>query len=416
MTNTFRLDTKETFLILGGGIAAVSAALAIRERNSTAEIFLSEEENSLPYSRPMMTKTAFRGFSPTNYDLYDEDFYKRQRITVKTNCAVTSIDAQKKQVALSDGSTMNYDKCIYALGAECFVPPINGSDKENVITVRRKSDIEKIRRMLLKSKKAVVIGGGVIGLEISWELKKAGLEVVVIELANVLMERLLDEETARFLEKQILKTGIEVVTGAKITGITGDEKAKGVLLDDGNEYDGDFIILSTGIKANTQIAKDAKIEVARAVIVNERMETNLSDIYACGDCAEYNGNNYGTWGQAQEQGEVAGANAAGDNLHYVIVPSPIMMNGAGSNLFSIGDMGKNPDSEYEVLRYENKQGKNIPLVNPRHDIDDNMETYYFAGGKIVGAALVGDLSKRKKVSDAIDNGQSLEKFKSGVAE
>ena len=406
----FQLNTDEYFVVIGSGIAAVSAATAIRQRNQTASITLLNEEPCLPYSRPMLTKTSFRGFSVEHYKLYDENFYKTQNISLRCGSPVTHIDSIQKQASLATGETLPFDKCICATGAECFVPPIKGNGKNGVFTIRRGTDIESIRRRLLTAQKAVVIGGGVIGIEIAWELKKAGLDIVVLELAQTLMERILDAETAQFLERQLVQAGIRVYTSANIAAITGEKRADGVQLADGTRHVGDFVILSTGIQPNTALAQQAGAETGRGISVNEHMQTSLPNLYACGDCAEYRGQNAGTWGEAMQQGTVAGANAAGEAIAFAGFPIPLSMSAANTNLFSIGDMGKAPGAAYEVRRVYNRPSAFAALVNPRPPASESMESYYFCGGRLCGAALVGDLSRRMAVEDAVDKGQTMEEF------
>lgn len=149
------------------------------------------------------------------------------------------------------------------------------------------------------------------GLEAAWELKKAKCEVTVLELAPVLMGRQLDREAGEMLQKISEGQGIRIHTGVQIEAIEGEGSASGVRLADGTVFPAELVIVSCGVRANTAIAKEAGIGTDRAVIVNEKMETSLPDIYACGDCAQYEGMNYAIWPQALEEGKVAGAQAAG---------------------------------------------------------------------------------------------------------
>ena len=171
----------------------------------------------------------------------------------------------------------------------------------------RISDTNKVIELLPKVKNAVVIGGGVLGLEAAWELSKAKCKVTVLELADKLMGRQLDNEGGKFLEEIIKGEGIDIKLNVKIDEIEGRDSVTGVRINGSEVIEADLVIISCGISANSKIAKEAGINVNRAIIVNEKMETNISDIYACGDCAEYNGINYGIWPQALEMGKVAGA-------------------------------------------------------------------------------------------------------------
>ncbi|MGL5433914.1 MAG: FAD-dependent oxidoreductase [Lachnospiraceae bacterium] len=400
-------DSDETFLILGAGIAGVQAAAAIRERNCSCRIILTEAEESLTYSRPMLTKAPLKGFMPERHFIHDAFWFGRQRIELNLGYKATVLNTEKKTAVFEDGSVLHYDKCIYALGAECFVPPIPGCDKERVVTIRRSSDIEKIRRMGLTSKKVVIIGGGVIGVEIAWELRKAGMEVTIIEMAGMLMERLLDESNARYLEASLRNAGLSLVTAARITGIEGGRCAERVVLEGGESYPADFVILSAGIRANVQLAQMAEIEIGRSIIVNESMETSALDVYACGDCAEYHGYNSGTWAESQSQGAVAGANAAGDALSWKLQPAPLMLHAGGISLFAIGDVGKNPKQSYVIYKATTQPDPDEFLINKRPGSGKCYETYYISNHKLAGAILMGDLTKMRLIKECMINNSLL---------
>lgn len=403
-------DSDETFLILGAGIAGVQAAAAIRVRNCRCRIILTEAGESLTYSRPMLTKAPLKGFMPERHFIHNAIWYRQQGVELKLGYKATSLNTEKKLAVFENGSVLHYDKCIYALGAECFVPPIPGCDKERIVTIRRSSDIEKIRRMRLTSKKVVIIGGGVIGVEIAWELRRAGMEVTIIEMADMLMERLLDESNARYLEASLRSAGLTLVTGARISGIEGDRCAEKVVLAGGKSYPADFVILSTGIRANAQLAQTAGIEIGRSIIVNEYMETSAMDVYACGDCAEYHGYNSGTWTESQSQGAVAGANAAGDALSWKIQPAPLMLHAGGISLFAIGDTGKNPKQSYVIYKAAAQPDPDELLINKRPGSGKCYETYYISDHKLAGAILMGDLTKMRLVKECISNSSLLPKL------
>ena len=198
-------------------------------------------------------------------------------------------------------------------------------------------------------KNAVVIGGGVLGLEAAWELCKAKCNVTVLELAPSLMSRQLDEKSGQFLGNIIKQAGIQLKLNVKIDGIEGDASVTGVKLGDGEVIPADLVVMSCGVRANTSVASSCGIEVNKAVVVNEKMETNKEDIYACGDCAEFENINYAIWPQAVEMGKVAGANAAGDSLTYETVSAGLNFNGMNTSLFAIGDNGKNPNKKYKTV-------------------------------------------------------------------
>ena len=392
----FRNDTQNTYVILGNGCAGVSAAQAIRERDKTGRILLISNEGPA-YQRPMLTKAMLSGLTADQMALHPAGWYEAQNIVQILERQVVAVDTQNKQVELDGGFKLPYTKLIFALGSECFIPPIPGHDKQGVVAIRRLSDVEKIQAMGNALKQAVVIGGGVLGLEAAWELRKAGIEVTVLELAPKLMGRQLDDQAAALLLDACGKSQVRVETGVQIQSIQGGEAVTGVELGSGEIIPAQLVVVSAGVRANTAIAQSAGIEIDRAIVVNERMETNLPGVYACGDCAQYQGINYALWPEAQEQGKTAGACAAGELAAYQPIAPVLAFHGMGTELFSLGDPGKQPGVEYKTVEVRD-EARNI------------LERYYFTAGKLCGVILAGDLSKMADMMAAIDEKRSFAEF------
>lgn len=386
---SYRNDTSEFYLILGNGAAGVSAAEAIRERNKTCSIVMVSNESVLSYNRPMLTKSMLASFNPSQLAIHDEQWYQDRNIINVLDKTVQSMDTQLKEVAFADGLKLKYDKCIYALGSECFVPPIPGHDKDQVVAIRRLSDVVKIGNMLPDVKHAVVIGGGVLGLEAAWELSKAKCQVTIVEVANQLMGRQLDAGASDMLKDIILEKKMDIRMGANVEEIEGEGAVTGVRLAGGEVIPADLVIVSAGVRASTRVAQEAGIQTDRAIVVDEKMHTNLTDIYACGDCAQYEGINYAIWPQALEMGKVAGANAAGDSLTYETVNAALTFHGMDTALFAIGDNGKNADIKYKTVEFKDP----MKMV---------YEKYYFSNNRLCGAILLGDTSKMAKVTVQVE--------------
>ncbi|MDY3919440.1 MAG: FAD-dependent oxidoreductase [Candidatus Limivivens sp.] len=386
----FTRNTEDFYVILGNGAAGVSAAEAIRERDQTGSVVLISEEPYSSYNRPMLTKTMMAGLTPEQIAVHEPQWYEKNRIIQILDRKVEKIDTQQKEILLEGGLKMKYTKLIYALGSECFIPPIPGHEKPEVIAIRKLSDTAKVAALLPKVQHAVVIGGGVLGLEAAWELRKSRLEVTVLELAPVLMGRQLDERAGEMLRAIARDQGIRIETGVKIEAIEGEDSVTGVRLGSGEVIPAELVIISCGVRANSAVAAEAGLRTDRAVVVDEHMRTSQSDIFACGDCAQYEGMNYAIWPEASEQGRVAGANAAGEDLTYQPVSAALTFHGMGTALYAAGDNGKNPDRVYKTVEFCD-QGKK------------QYTKYYFFNGRLCGAILLGDLSKMAKVSEEIQN-------------
>ena len=384
-------EKKEKFIIVGNGAAGTNACVEIRKRNLSAQVELISTENCIGYNRPMLTKGILSRIDNPNFNIKPKNWYDENGITVTLGLTVTGIDAKRKSLILSNGDVRFFDKLILATGAISNVPPIDGVDLAGVFSIRTLSDIGSINSYLSNVKKAVVVGGGLLGLETAWEICQAGKEVTVVQNSEFLMNRQLDTKGSEILGKIVEKAGIIIKKKSGCQKLIGENgRVKGVILKDGSIIEADMVIFSTGIKANIALARESGIETDRFIFVNEKMETNMADVYACGDCAIFDGKSFGLWSQAIDMGKVAGANAAGDDLSYKTIVPSTFFNGMGTMLYSIGDPGKNPDREYTT-----------------HEVfDDEKNVYeklYFSGGKFVGGVLIGDVKKSTRLLKAFKN-------------
>lgn len=392
---SFRNDTQNTYVILGNGCAGVNAAEAIRDRDQTGRILLISDEGPA-YQRPMLTKAMLSGLTEDQMALHPAGWYESKSITQMLHRKVEKADLSAKTITLDGGETVSYTKLIFALGSESFIPPIPGHEQKNVVAIRRLSDIQSIQAM--KSiPNAVVIGGGVLGLEAAWELCKAGSQVTVLELAPKLMGRQLDDQAAELLLEQCAKSGVRVVLGAEIAEIQGNGQVTGVAMKDGSVIPAELVIVSCGVRANIAVASAAGVATDRGILVNDGMETNIPGVFACGDCAQFGKGNFALWPEAQAQGKIAGARATGDPVSYTPIQPILSFHGMGTEIFALGDVGKNPEIHYRTLEI-------------RDDARGHLARYYFASGKLCGVNLVGDVSSMAQCITALEEQRPFEQF------
>jgi NAD(P)H-nitrite reductase large subunit len=248
------------------------------------------------------------------------------------------------------------------------------------------------------SKKAVIVGGGLLGLETADELKKMGLDVTVVEIFDRILPRQMDDKGAKIFEAGIERTGIKLIKGATVEEIIGIDKVTGVKVNNGSTLIADLVIISAGIRSETTLAKDAGIVCERGIVVNEKMQTNYDNIYAAGDVAEFKGIDYAIWPEAVDQGKVAGANAVGDESTYEnMIPSNIF-NGMKMNVFSIGDVTIDEDGDIHSITFEDKYN----LIYKR---------LIFKADKLIGGVIIGDNKKSKMLIDAMKLGASSKQLK-----
>lgn len=394
-SSSFSRDTDEKFVILGGGPAGRSAAEAIRERNRTAVITIITMEDELPYNRPMLTKSLLGDHSGDALAIENADWYEKNRVFVMKGTRALSIDTGARIITLElqDGGrgATTYDKLIYAPGAYCFVAPIAGSELEHVATVRNIEDTVRIRNIVSErgARNVVCIGGGVMGLEGASTMNDEGYNVTVLETAAALLPRQLDDAASNLLTGISEAKGVRIVTGAKISKITGDA----VLLEDGTSHPAELVLMSTGMRPYTQLAEEAGIEVDKWVVVDDHMRTSAGSVYAAGDCATVNGQPQAFWAQAEATGRVAGANAAGDDISYEPIGSALVMHAFGTAVFALGTNGKSAD------------GIPDPRYRAETSMDESAGNYsalYYEGDKLAGAVLVGDLSAMPDLSKLIE--------------
>lgn len=380
-------NTDRRYLILGAGTAAVNAAKAIRERDETGTITMVADEKELPYKRPQLTKHMFDGTDAEArakyFTLYDESWYAERNIRLELGKKILSLDAGAKKVTMVDGTVYEYDKCVFALGSHFFVPPFGGSDHERVKTIRTIQDIEEVREFLGQSKQAVVIGGGVVGLEAAWELKKYGCTVTVLEAMPALMANKLDPTASAMLSKLFTDGGVEIKTAAQ-TERYADGK---IYLKGGEELAADVVVVSCGVRANSTLAAQAGAEIGKAILVNEKMETSLPDVYGAGDCVEFGGMNYALWPEASRQGEVAGANAAGDNLTFAAEIYGMSMEVVDKSLYTIGMAAG--DHPFRTVEFKD-------------EARGNLAKYFFLDDQLCGVTLLGDVSKLGEVTAQVN--------------
>lgn len=385
----FRRDTECHYLILGGGVAAVSAAEAIRSRDKTGKITMLSAEDYLPINRPMLTKDLKTlADDPDSIQIHDRSWYEERNFELRLGISAVSIDVKQKTVMADNDVVYAYDKLIYAAGAECFIPPFEGHEKPGVLSIRHLKDCEELQSRMETAKNAVVIGGGVLGLEAASELMRAGIRVTVLEATPQIVGRQIDAESAARLRGFMERLGVSCYEGVSIEAIVGDSQVSGVRLADGRVFPADFVVVSCGNRGNIQVASEAGIAVDRAVVVNQRMETNVVDVYACGDCCQLDGVNYQLWQEASNQGRVAGANAAGEKVEYANQLLGLSMEGFGTTLFAMGDPGKKENVPYKTVETVDR-------------VRNRAEKYWFFGDSLEGAVMIGYPEKTAEISQAV---------------
>ncbi len=389
------IELNDRIIIIGGGIAGISAIKAIRETDSTIEIHMISNEKFYPYNRLRLTKGLFGNLSSEDILLQKKEWYEINKVNLHIDKEVTWIDVKEHEVILNDGDKLNFSKLLLASGAHNFTPPIEGIEKENVYTIRHLEDAWAVKEVVSAKKKPLIIGGGIQGLETAWELNQHGEEVAIAEIQSRLMPMQLDIRASQILRNIIEGYNIKVYLEMQVYKILGGNEVTGVSGENGLQISCDMVVYNAGIRPNINFLKDTPIQYNKGVIVNNKMETSVEDIYAAGDVVEFGGRTFGLWNIAIEQGKAAGCNMVGMDMVYKNIVPVTTLNAFGISLFSMGNVDE--DKCHYSLIEESEYDK----AYKRIFIHDN---------KIVGAIVIGDTKKSPILKSAIENQTLIDKF------
>ena len=388
-------------VIVGNGVAGVTAARIIKEKNPETLVSIYTDESYHYYPRPRLYEVLSGEAKPREVYMFSEEWYEKKGIMVQLNEKALSIDIDRKELLLEGGSRVNYDKLLLANGGHSFVPPIKGVEKTGVFTLRTIKDALNIKEFTKTTKKVIIIGGGLLGLEFASSLKKLGQQVRVVELFPRLLPKQLDPDGATILKNRIASRGIDIVLGAKTVEILGKETVSGILLDRGETISGDLVLISAGMRSNTELALEAGIKVNRGIVVDRNLRTSADDVYAVGDAAEFEGRVYGIIPAALEQASIAAANMLGeeDNIYAGTVPSNTLKV-VDVELTSIGLVNPEESRYEEIKKTDKKKGVYKKLVLDK--------------GKIVGAILLGDKKGFTSIKKLIAQETDITKYKDSI--
>lgn len=371
-------------VVLGGGVAGVTAVETLREYSDSVKITFINGEPKLPYYRLNLTRFLGNEIGEESLCIHPQYWYDEQRIQVFKNKIITDISPENKEITLNDLTKLQYDKLICALGAHPFVPPIDGVHSENVFSIRSVEDVQSILTKYPDPAKVVVIGGGVLGLEAAGALSERGHNVTVAEGAPWLMPRQLNTVASTYVEKSLKKMGIHIEYDFKTINISD-----AVYGADDRRLEADFIVLATGVRPNTYLVRKAGLEVNQGLVVDNYMRSSDEHVYAAGDITEHYGTVYGLWNIAKYQGKIAAMNVLGKKVPFGGVPRSNALKVLDIDLFSIGEITP-IDASYTVL--EQKK-------------EDSYLLFVFKDQIIVGSIAIGFKTLTHKIKTCVEKKQ-----------
>ncbi len=389
---------REKLVVIGNGMAPGRALERLLEAAPERyDITIFNAEPRVNYDRIMLSPLLSGEKTFEQIVIHGDGWYVKHGVTLYKGHKIRAIDRAAKTVTSAAGITAPYDKLIIATGSLPIVIPVPGSTLAGVLTYR---DLDDVQAMLIAAKSrgsAVVIGGGLLGLEAAAGLKEQGMDVTIVHLMPTLMEKQLDATAGHLLQRAVEARGIKILTKANTEAIWGQSKVEGVLLADGTELPADIVVMAVGIRPNATLAKDAGLIVKRGIVVGPGMQTSDPSIFAVGECAEAQGECFGLVAPLYEMATVLAARLAGDaNAQFTPSATATKLKVTGINLFSAGDFAEGKDREEIVLRDASRG------IYKRLVIKDD---------KLAGAVFYGDTADSAWFFDLLKRGADISKMR-----
>lgn len=385
-------------VILGAGIAGLTAAEEARRQAPGVEITLVSREKTLPYYRLNLTRFLAGEVAEEALFIQNQNWFNAQKIEYLAGEA-HAIDRDVHKVTLRNGEQLDYDRLILANGAHPFIPPIPGANREGVMVLRTLEHARKMISNLYSGCRAICVGGGLLGLESAWAMQRRGADVTVLEGFGWLLPRQLPPAAAALLCSHLQNRQMTIECGVQIKEFTGDEAVRGVLLEDDREIPADLVVLATGVRPNSHLARQCGLKAQQGVVVNDQLFTSDDHILAAGDVTQHRGRVYGIWPASYAQGLVAGANAVGGAAEFSGLPMTNRIKVLDVELFSIGQIQAIDASTRLFEVQSNGSYRGLAC----HD------------GQVVGAVLYGDMQLMGPLQEAVEQGQRVQEL-SGLCE
>jgi nitrite reductase (NADH) large subunit len=390
----------EPLVVIGNGMASMRLVEELaRHALGRYAIAVVGEEPRLAYNRVLLSSVLAQEISRTEIELKSARWWRDHGVTLLYGHRAIAVDPSIRRVKLAGGATLPFARLVLATGSRPIRLNVPGMDLPGVLTFRDLGDVGAIEAAAASCSRAVVIGGGLLGLEAAYGLAKSGIEVSVVHIMDRLMERQLDVCAAEMLRRTVETKGIAVHLGAETVRIAGRQRAQAVVLADGRQIETDLVVIAAGTRPNTDLARTADLAIDRGIVVDDHLRTSVPGIYAIGECVEHRRVCYGLVEPAYEQASVLAAHLAGDDVHYRGSVLATNLKVSGVNVFSAGDFLGAPGTEAIVFS------------------DGGLATYkklVIADGRLVGAVLFGDTADGVWYLDLIRSGQSIERLRDNL--
>jgi len=383
-------ETGPGVLIVGGGIAAYSAAAAVAARGYHREVVLISEEDRAPYRRTKISKRLARGFTAAELELQPEGWYRQIETDLRINTRVLALDPDTRMLTLADGSELSWNILVLATGASPVIPELAGFEEGRrqgrIFTLRTAQEAERLRAAAEDRKSAIIVGAGVLGIELAEQLWRMGLRVTLVERMKRVMPADLDEETSGFLAQLLGSRGIGLHLDSRVRRLEVDRPDRVSVHTEQGRLQADILVFCLGSQPRTELAGRAGLVVQRGISVDKGLLTSHPQIYAAGDAAMHaDGRVTHLWHAAEKQGEIAGANVCGEEEQYINHPFRLKMEVFGRYFFSMNWAWIHRGRE-ETLRR-----RSGPVY----------QSFVFRDGRLAGVVMVDDKPRAQLYKQAV---------------
>ncbi|MBU1621625.1 MAG: FAD-dependent oxidoreductase [Gammaproteobacteria bacterium] len=332
--------TGADLVIIGNGMACHKLlADLIQQPNRPARILVFGAETKAAYNRVLLSSLLAGELSDEAAELCPTDWYQQHQIELVLGDAVVHLDKDKKQLISRSGLVVRYQQLVLALGAEATTPPYAKTALPGLCTFRNWSDLEQLRQVAAKGGKAIVLGGGFLGLEAAEGLRKQGMQVSLLQRSGYLLNRQLDPAAATLLQQQLEHRGLTIYTHASVsTLLQRDQKFSAVVLTDGRQLEADVLVMALGITPNIQLAQQAGLRTEQGICVDAQLRSSEPDIFALGECCQFGEHTFGLVAPIAAQAQVLAAFLSGQNASYQLSDSSTQLKISGIQLSSCGDI------------------------------------------------------------------------------
>lgn len=341
--------------IVGAGMAAARLLKALVDSDLALDITVFGAEPELPYNRLQLSALLAGDYERSALPMLSKQWLAENAIEVRTGDAVCELNTASRRLQCLSGYSAVFDRIVLATGAQAIIPDLSGVDLRNVVSFRTLADfdvVESVFGITAKLPKALVVGGGVLGLEIAHGLSVRGADVTLVHSQQRLMNRQLDEHCASILQTKFEHRGIDIRLGCRVNALRGDKRLESVTLSNGDSLAADLLVFATGIAPNVDLARDSELQVERGVVVDKRMQSSVEHIYAVGECAQFAGETVGIVAPIWQQIDALLHTLAVDESHTTYCPRQYgtKLKVSGIDLFAIGNPEIAPSSSQTVLK------------------------------------------------------------------